>query len=101
MSTHLRNRSCSSDLLACVCKRRVDESHLTGESEDVIKQVGAAPMCLSGSKVLEGYGRMVVTAVGLNSQSGIISGLVGQEIKGTGLRFALSPSTVAEHSNSF
>ncbi len=54
--------------------RRLDESHLTGESDDVLKHASSAPMMLSGSKVLEGYGRMLVTAVGLNSAQGRILG---------------------------
>lgn len=58
---------------------RLDESHLTGEAEDVLKDERAAPMLLSGSKVLEGYGRMVVTAVGTSSQQGIINNLVSGE----------------------
>jgi magnesium-transporting ATPase (P-type) len=67
---------------------RVDESHLTGESDDVVKEPSAAAaaagsngsssgsgstglsscLCMSGSKVLEGFGRMLVLAVGPNSQ---------------------------------
>ena len=74
---------------------RLDESHLTGEAEDVLKDERAAPMLLSGSKVLEGYGRMVVTAVGTSSQQGIINKLVsgegdkgGQEDAEDGLRYS-------------
>ncbi|GFH27588.1 cation_ATPase_N domain-containing protein, partial [Haematococcus lacustris] len=56
---------------------RVDESHLTGESEDVLKSVSSqAVLLLSGSKVLEGYGHMLVLAVGPNSQAGILNQLV-------------------------
>ena len=51
---------------------RLDESHLTGEADDALKRADRAPMMLSGSKVLEGYGRMLVTAVGLNSAQGRI-----------------------------
>lgn len=71
---------------------RVDESHLTGESDDVLKESPTAAaaaaaanssngastgrsssgmsscLCMSGSKVLEGFGRMLVVAVGPNSQ---------------------------------
>ena len=53
---------------------RVDESALTGESGDVEKDTEGAPFLQSGSKVLEGSGRMLVTAVGLNSQQGQIFG---------------------------
>ncbi|KAK9845411.1 hypothetical protein WJX81_005835 [Elliptochloris bilobata] len=68
---------------------RADESHLTGESEDVLKRPGGAALMLSGAKVLEGYGRMVVTAVGLNSAQGQILGSLGgatQGAPGDGLR---------------
>lgn len=47
---------------------RVDESHLTGESDDVTKDTHSRPTLLGGSKVLSGFGRMLVTAVGPNSQ---------------------------------
>lgn len=46
----------------------MDESHLTGESDDVAKDPRARPSLLGGSKVLSGFGRMLVTAVGPNSQ---------------------------------
>ena len=32
----------------------MDESHLTGESDDVLKHADSAPVMLSGTKVLEG-----------------------------------------------
>ncbi|GFR42762.1 hypothetical protein Agub_g3719, partial [Astrephomene gubernaculifera] len=84
---------------------RLDQSHLTGESDDVIRipetatliataaisnsgstttasteatasppaSPAAAPIVFSGSKVLEGYGSMVVLAVGPYSQQGSIN----------------------------
>ena len=55
---------------------RVDESHLTGEADTVGKRPDGAPLLFSGSKVLEGGGRALVTAVGANSQQGLISGMV-------------------------
>lgn len=54
----------------------MDESQLTGESDDVSKDPVAAPVCFSGSKVLEGFGRLLVLAVGPNSQQGIINAAV-------------------------
>jgi len=52
---------------------KVDESSLTGESDHVKKGVEkGCPMLLSGTYVMEGSGKMIVTAVGVNSQSGII-----------------------------
>ncbi|XP_049796998.1 plasma membrane calcium-transporting ATPase 3-like [Schistocerca nitens] len=56
---------------------KVDESSLTGESELVRKEVLVKPILLSGTHVMEGSGRMLVTAVGVNSQAGIIVKLLG------------------------
>ncbi|XP_076859948.1 plasma membrane calcium-transporting ATPase 4 isoform X1 [Brachyhypopomus gauderio] len=56
---------------------KIDESSLTGESDQVRKSLEKDPMLLSGTHVMEGSGRMVVTAVGLNSQTGIIFTLLG------------------------
>ncbi|KAM9584616.1 plasma membrane calcium-transporting ATPase 3 isoform 1-T1 [Morphnus guianensis] len=56
---------------------KIDESALTGESDHVRKSVDKDPMLLSGTHVMEGSGKMVVTAVGVNSQSGIIFTLLG------------------------
>ncbi|XP_005534530.1 PREDICTED: plasma membrane calcium-transporting ATPase 3, partial [Pseudopodoces humilis] len=56
---------------------KVDESALTGESDHVRKGPDRDPLLLSGTHVMEGSGRMVVTAVGVNSQSGIIFTLLG------------------------
>ncbi|XP_075385233.1 plasma membrane calcium-transporting ATPase 4 isoform X1 [Tenrec ecaudatus] len=56
---------------------KIDESSLTGESDLVKKSWEKDPMLLSGTHVMEGSGRMVVTAVGINSQTGIIFTLLG------------------------
>ncbi|XP_031752718.1 plasma membrane calcium-transporting ATPase 4 isoform X5 [Xenopus tropicalis] len=56
---------------------KIDESSLTGESDQVKKSLEKDPMLLSGTHVMEGSGRMVVTAVGVNSQTGIIFTLLG------------------------
>uniref|UniRef100_A0A2K5EF00 Calcium-transporting ATPase n=1 Tax=Aotus nancymaae TaxID=37293 RepID=A0A2K5EF00_AOTNA len=56
---------------------KIDESSLTGESDHVKKSLEKDPMLLSGTHVMEGSGRMVVTAVGVNSQTGIILTLLG------------------------
>nr|XP_056706902.1 plasma membrane calcium-transporting ATPase 3 isoform X4 [Euleptes europaea] len=56
---------------------KIDESSLTGESDHVRKSVDKDPMLLSGTHVMEGSGRMVVSAVGVNSQTGIIFTLLG------------------------
>ena len=57
---------------------KVDESSLTGESDLVKKGEQYLDVSLlSGTNVMEGSGRMLVTAVGLNSQTGIIMSLLG------------------------
>ncbi|XP_078098314.1 plasma membrane calcium-transporting ATPase 1-like isoform X6 [Mustelus asterias] len=56
---------------------KIDESSLTGESDHVKKSMEKDPMLLSGTHVMEGSGRILVTAVGLNSQTGIIFTLLG------------------------
>ncbi|XP_027727438.1 plasma membrane calcium-transporting ATPase 4 isoform X1 [Vombatus ursinus] len=56
---------------------KIDESALTGESDHVKKALEKDPMLLSGTHVMEGSGRMVVTAVGVHSQTGIIFTLLG------------------------
>ncbi|CAD7699211.1 unnamed protein product [Ostreobium quekettii] len=61
---------------------KVDESHLTGESDDVVKTPEELCLMYSGSKVMQGYGQMLVVAVGPNSQQGLISTLVS----GTGVQ---------------
>ncbi|XP_072568981.1 plasma membrane calcium-transporting ATPase 3-like isoform X2 [Paramormyrops kingsleyae] len=56
---------------------KIDESSLTGESDHVRKSADKDPMLLSGTHVMEGSGRMLVTAVGVHSQTGIIFTLLG------------------------
>ena len=57
---------------------KVDESSLTGETDLVKKGISYRDISLwSGTHIMEGSGRMVVTAVGLNSQTGIIMTLLG------------------------
>ncbi|CAL8236201.1 unnamed protein product, partial [Arctogadus glacialis] len=43
---------------------KLDESSLTGESDHVSKSADKDPMLLSGTHVMEGSGKMLVTAVG-------------------------------------
>lgn len=56
---------------------KIDESSLTGESDHVKKGESFDPTVLSGTHVMEGSGKILVTAVGINSQSGIIMTLLG------------------------
>lgn len=55
---------------------KVDESSLTGES-DMVRKGDKDPLFLAGTHIMEGSGKMIVTAVGVNSQSGIIFTLLG------------------------
>ncbi|CAK9136002.1 unnamed protein product [Ilex paraguariensis] len=48
---------------------KVDESSMTGES-DHVEICNMNPFLLSGTKVTEGYGRMLVTSVGMNTAWG-------------------------------
>eukprot|EP00002_Diphylleia_rotans_P008168 TRINITY_DN1790_c0_g2_i3.p1 TRINITY_DN1790_c0_g2~~TRINITY_DN1790_c0_g2_i3.p1 ORF type:complete len:1013 (-),score=226.89 TRINITY_DN1790_c0_g2_i3:998-4036(-) len=54
---------------------RIDESSLTGES-DLIKKSHEKPFLLSNTKVMEGSGKMLVVAIGANSQAGVIKSLI-------------------------
>ncbi|XP_061400205.1 plasma membrane calcium-transporting ATPase 3-like [Musca vetustissima] len=56
---------------------KIDESSLTGESDHVKKGIDSDPMVLSGTHVMEGSAKIVITAVGVNSQAGIIFTLLG------------------------
>uniref|UniRef100_A0A914Y020 P-type ATPase A domain-containing protein n=1 Tax=Panagrolaimus superbus TaxID=310955 RepID=A0A914Y020_9BILA len=56
---------------------KIDESSLTGESDLIKKSVENDPILLSGTNIMEGSGRMLVTAVGIHSQTGIIMTLLG------------------------
>jgi calcium-translocating P-type ATPase len=56
---------------------RLDESSHTGESKDVRKSPETDPTLYAGTDVVEGCGKMVVTAVGVHSAKGIIFSLLG------------------------
>ena len=58
---------------------RVDESNLTGESDLVAKNNDRDPVLLAGTRVMEGEGTILVTAVGPHSQQGIIVTLLSQQ----------------------
>ena len=58
---------------------QVDESAMTGESKLVRKEVPGAPLVLSGTSVMQGSGKVLVTAVGSNSQAGVIQTLLAGE----------------------
>jgi Ca2+ transporting ATPase len=54
---------------------KLDESAMTGESDLLVKNK-ENPFLLSGTRVMEGLGKMLVTCVGENSQAGIIKKLI-------------------------
>ncbi|ETM54210.1 calcium-translocating P-type ATPase, PMCA-type [Phytophthora nicotianae] len=54
---------------------KLDESAMTGESDLMVKNT-ENPFLLSGTKVMEGLGKMLVVCVGENSQAGIIKKLI-------------------------
>lgn len=60
---------------------KINESSLTGEAELVKKTMEEDPMMLAGTQVMEGGGTMVVTAVGPNSQNGIIITLLASKVE--------------------
>ncbi|RLN47564.1 hypothetical protein BBJ28_00020652 [Nothophytophthora sp. Chile5] len=61
---------------------KLDESAMTGESDLMAKNT-ENPFLLSGTKVMEGLGKMLVICVGENSQAGIIKKLIlGKEKNG-------------------
>lgn len=55
---------------------KIDESSLTGETDQIKKSINK-PMLFSGTKVMEGSAKVLITAVGINSQTGIIMSLLG------------------------
>ncbi|POM61700.1 Calcium-translocating P-type ATPase, PMCA-type, partial [Phytophthora palmivora] len=54
---------------------KMDESAMTGES-DLLTKNRDNPFLLSGTKVMEGLGKMLVVCVGENSQAGVIKSLI-------------------------
>lgn len=76
---------------------RVDESHMTGESDDVVRLPSphGPSLLLSGSKVLEGFGTMLVLAVGPNSQQGQLQALVTGQASGAGATAAAAAGAAA------
>ncbi|TYZ58351.1 hypothetical protein PybrP1_000823 [[Pythium] brassicae (nom. inval.)] len=59
---------------------KLDESAMTGES-DLLTKNAERPFLLSGTKVMEGLGKMLVVCVGEHSQAGIIKSLINGKKK--------------------
>ncbi|BAF15709.1 calcium-transporting ATPase 5, plasma membrane-type [Oryza sativa Japonica Group] len=56
----------------------VDESSMTGESKIVHKDQ-KSPFLMSGCKVADGYGTMLVTAVGINTEWGLLMASISED----------------------
>ncbi|XP_046911499.2 plasma membrane calcium-transporting ATPase 2 isoform X1 [Dermatophagoides farinae] len=61
---------------------KIDESSMTGESDLVAKRTDKDITLFAGTHVMEGSGRMIVIAVGANSQTGVIYTLMKSGKKG-------------------
>eukprot|EP00899_Mesostigma_viride_P003413 jgi/Mesvir1/13072/Mv06058-RA.1 len=56
-----------------------DEASMTGESDPLSKDAIHHPFLISGTKVIEGYGTMIVTAVGMNTEWGRVMATVSED----------------------
>ncbi|XP_015888099.3 putative calcium-transporting ATPase 13, plasma membrane-type [Ziziphus jujuba] len=73
---------------------QVDESSMTGESGQVEVNHGQNPFLFSGTKVVDGYGRMLVTSVGMNTSWGqMMSQINGERREETPLQARLNKLT--------
>ncbi|KZV28015.1 cation-transporting atpase plant [Dorcoceras hygrometricum] len=57
----------------------VDESSMTGESKIVHKDPTRVPFLMSGCKVADGYGTMLVTSVGINTEWGLLMASISED----------------------
>jgi Ca2+-transporting ATPase len=64
---------------------KCEESAMTGESKNIVKDVNN-PFMLSGCQVVEGRGTMLVLCTGINSKWGQIKKLVDKEPEATPLQ---------------
>ena len=65
---------CADGVCAQSASLQMDESSMTGESDLVRKDPSGRPFMLCGTKVADGYGRMLVTGVGMNTEWGRMMG---------------------------
>ncbi|XP_052181761.1 calcium-transporting ATPase 10, plasma membrane-type-like [Diospyros lotus] len=56
----------------------IDESSMTGESE-IVHKSSKAPFLMSGCKVADGYGTMLVTSVGINTEWGLLMASISED----------------------
>uniref|UniRef100_A0A6N2LD76 P-type Ca(2+) transporter n=1 Tax=Salix viminalis TaxID=40686 RepID=A0A6N2LD76_SALVM len=72
----------------------VDESSMTGESDHVAVNTKENPFLFSGSKIADGYARMLVTSVGMNTAWGeMMSSINGDSDERTPLQARLDKLT--------
>ncbi|KAG6389298.1 hypothetical protein SASPL_150765 [Salvia splendens] len=57
----------------------IDESSMTGESKIVHKDPTRSPFLMSGCKVADGYGSMLVTSVGINTEWGLLMANISED----------------------
>ncbi|KAL3642811.1 Calcium-transporting ATPase 8, plasma membrane-type [Castilleja foliolosa] len=57
----------------------IDESSMTGESKIVHKDPTRSPFLMSGCKVADGYGSMLVTSVGINTEWGLLMASISED----------------------
>ncbi|KAM3327921.1 hypothetical protein P3S68_033383 [Capsicum galapagoense] len=73
---------------------QVDESSMTGESDHVVINLGQNPFLISGTKVADGYGMMLVTSVGMNTTWGeMMSEIISDSNEQTPLQQRLNKLT--------
>ncbi|XP_060180919.1 putative calcium-transporting ATPase 13, plasma membrane-type [Lycium barbarum] len=73
---------------------QVDESSMTGESDHVKINLSQNPFLISGTKVADGYGMMLVTSVGMNTTWGeMMSTISGDSNEQTPLQERLNKLT--------
>jgi Ca2+-transporting ATPase len=56
----------------------IDESSMTGESK-IVNKDSKSPFLMSGCKVADGYGTMLVTSVGINTEWGLLMASISED----------------------
>ncbi|GLT78628.1 hypothetical protein SLA2020_501570 [Shorea laevis] len=75
---------------------KIDESSMTGESDHVEVNSKKNPFLISGTKVIDGYARMLVTSVGMNTTWGqMMSHVTDDNSERTPLQVLLNMVTLA------
>lgn len=73
---------------------KVDESSMTGESNHIEVNETPNPFLVSGTKVTDGYGHMLVTSVGMNTSWGQMMSLITHDMnEETPLQYRLNKLT--------